>query len=233
MFGFTKKIPTPLTEFCTRLDANLIEAANLVMADGSPKVDKRVNILSLLIMAASGNFVSSLRWDKAGFWEGSRRYLRGTNLDVITAEASVWIAFLMGQCWKNEKDRERLERMIGRLTFHMAARMALGFIRSSTGFDFTEVATERRKLYLQSLKYDPLFESFASVVLRSVGRKSLAEPLSPVSPPPQTAPEWTPISMNVGVFFSTMPLGYYDTFKNMLREAPGHFPYGEELWEAD
>jgi hypothetical protein len=39
---------------------------------------------------------------------------------------------------------------------------------------------------------------------------------------------WTPISLNVGVFFSTMAPAYYDTFKNMLREASDHFPEDEE-----
>jgi hypothetical protein len=97
MFGFTKTIPSPMTDFCKLVDADFVAAANRVMADGSPKVDKRAIILSLMIMAAYGHFATkALRWDKAAHWEGSRRYLRGTNLDVITAEASVWVWCLMG-----------------------------------------------------------------------------------------------------------------------------------------
>jgi len=224
MFGFGKAIACPLTRYCTGLDENLLSAANSVMSDRSSEVDKRASILALLIMAASGHLVSrSLRWDDGDLWEGSRRYLRETNLDVITAEASVWIAFLMAQFRKNEKDKRIFER-IGHLTTSTAALITLKMIASRTGFDFTYRAQESRKLYLQALKDHTLFEAFATVVLRSIGCKSLAEPLKPNGPQNILAPERTPISMQVGVFFSTMPQGYYDTFKSMLREASDHFP---------
>jgi hypothetical protein len=140
---------------------------------------------------------------------------------------------------ERKKDREMFER-IGYVTFTTAGRLTEAMIKSQTGFDFKERAVESRTLYFESLK-DPsrgmsasdarsVSEAFATVVFRSVGRKSLAEPLAPVSPPQHLiTPEWTPISLHVGIFFQTIPQGYYDTFKNMLREASDHFPYDEEI----
>jgi len=238
MFGFTKTISSPLTKLCTRLDDNLVNGvtADRLLRDvqirgGSEH--KRAAILSLLIMAASGHFVSkSLPWDKGGWWEGSRRYLRGTNLDVITAEASVWIAFLMFQ-FRRHENREMRER-IGYVSFPRAAQMTLMTIKSETGIDFTAREIESRKLYFEALKDDALSEAFASVVFRSLGCKSLAEPLKPSGPQYMLAPEWTPISLHVGIFFKTIPQGYYDTFKNiMLHEASDHFPPDEGWDEAD
>ena len=96
IFGRTKQYP--LTELCTKLStpANLLNSANTMCADVSSGTDKRAIVLALVIMAAAGNFVRDLRWDqKKGLWEGSRRYLRNTNLDVTTAEAIVWTYVLM------------------------------------------------------------------------------------------------------------------------------------------
>ena len=50
-------------------------------------IDKRAVVLSLVIMAGAGHLVGRLQWDRSGMWEGSQRYLRDTNLDVITVEA--------------------------------------------------------------------------------------------------------------------------------------------------
>jgi hypothetical protein len=153
---------------------------------------------------------------------------------VITAETIVWLEFLMGEFWKAErkKDREMYER-IGYVTTAMAGRMALTMIKSETGFDFVARAIESRKLYIQSVKDGTLSEAFASVVLRSVGCKSLADPVAPVRPPHRTPPEWTPISLLVGIFFSTIPSGYYDTFKSILREHSELFPHDEDILSDD
>jgi hypothetical protein len=222
MFWFTKTIPSPLTKFCTRLDDNLGVGCRKMAATASGADNERTSRLlnagplSVLIMAASGHFGSKTLHSK--ILQGSRRYLRETNLDVITAEASVWITFLMRQFWEHEKDREMLER-VAYETFSTAEDMTLRMIKSETGIDFTARAIERRKLYHQALKDDALFEAFASVVFRSIGCKSLAEPLKPNGPKYMLAPEWTPICLYVAIFFKTMPQGYYDTFKNIVLEA--------------
>jgi hypothetical protein len=70
----------------------------LKVLDTDGVLGKQAAILSSLAMAASGHFVTkTLPWDKGGWWEGSRRCLRGTNLDVITAEAIVWTTFVMAR----------------------------------------------------------------------------------------------------------------------------------------
>jgi hypothetical protein len=179
-------------------------------------------------MAAAGHFVRDLRWEK-GMWEGSRRYLRDTNLDVITAEAIIWMHFLMGRFWEadQEKDHEMFER-VGYGTTFTALQLALDMIKEQTGFDFKARGVESRKLYLKVTKdrSGTFFEAFASVVLRSVGCQSLAEPQRTIGPLPP--PEWMPLSLNVSIFFSTMPQAFYETFKNFLREWSDRFPHDED-----
>jgi hypothetical protein len=87
----------------------------------------------------------------------------------------------------------------------------------------------RRKLYLDALK-DPsvsLEEPFATTVFRSVGCRSLADPLNRILAPPLDL-EWTYLNINVSTFFSTMPLGFYETFKRFLRAWPDRFPSDDE-----
>jgi hypothetical protein len=68
---------------------DITQVIELAANSKSTSVDKRSIIMSMLIMALAGDFVGkTLSWDKQnGSWEGSREYLRNTNLDVITAEA--------------------------------------------------------------------------------------------------------------------------------------------------
>jgi hypothetical protein len=101
-------------------------------------------------------------------------------------------------------------------------------IKAKTGFDFDKEAIERRKLYSEGLKDHKIVEAFATVLLRSVGRMSLAEPQRTVDEllPPL---EWMPLVLNVNNFFATMPLGYYKTFKGLLKERPDLFPPDEDL----
>jgi hypothetical protein len=226
--GKTK--PPPFTSYCTELSApeNLLELADDMTNGPSSSIDKRAVVLSLVIMAGAGHFVEKLQWDRSGMWEGSRRYLRDTNLDVITAEAIVWIHFLMGQFWfaDRKKDHEMSER-VGHGTLFTASQLTLGIIEKLTGCDFKARWIESRKLYLQALKDGGVsYEPFATTVLRSVGCRSLAEPLKTVEPLPP--PEWTPLTLNVGIFFSTMPSAFYETFKNFLRGWSDRFPHDED-----
>jgi hypothetical protein len=223
-FGmFAKAKQPPLAEFCTELSVpeNLIRVAK-----ASARTDKRAVALSLTIMAAAGFFLERFHWDR-GAWKSSRRYLRDTNLDVITAEAIVWVHSLLGKLWLNDvlKDHEMIER-IGPLTFFAASKIVLHTVEAKTGFDFEKEAIERRRFYLEELKDHKIVEAFATVLLRSVGRMSLAEPLRTADEllPPL---ERMPIVLNVNTFFATMPLRYYKAFKGLLKERPDLLPPDE------
>ena len=153
IFGmFAKAKQPPLTAFCTKLSVrkNLIRVAGIEATKASSRTDKRAIVLSLTIMAAAGFFVERFRSDR-GVWKSSRRYLRDTNLDVITAEAIVWVHSLLGKLWLNDalKDHETIER-IGALTFLVASKMALHMVKARTGFGFEKEATERRSSILKS-----------------------------------------------------------------------------------
>ena len=222
----------PLTESCVKLadPANLLQVADNMTKKRSAGTDNRATVLSLIIMAAAGHFVSeTLHWEKGAMWRSSRQFLRNTNLDVITAETIVWVAFLIGQLWKADakRDREMFE-WIGYVTTATAGQLALGIVQDMTGVDFEGRAKESRTFYLDALKDPTLtFEPFATVVLRSVGCQSLSDPLNPIGPLPPA--EWTPLTLHVGTFYSTMPLGSYEIFKNFLREWSDRFPHDEDI----
>ena len=226
---FRKTKPPPLTAYCMRLSApeNLLKVANGVITDTSSSTDKRAIVLFLIIVSAAGNFVEGIQGDEP-FYKEMRQYLRDTDPDVITAEAIVWITFLMGELWEadQKKDREMFER-VGYATVPTALRLTREMIESTTGFDFTARSIESRKLYRESVKDGKLVEAFASVLFRSVGCRSLAEPLKTTAWPPLEL-VWVWINIAVNTFFSSMPLRYYDTFKNMLRDRPDLFPHDEE-----
>ena len=229
IFGRAKR--PPLTKFCTWLSApaTLLSTANAMYVGSSSGIDKRAIILSLVIVAAAGQFVGGLRWDQnKRMWEGSRRYLQNTNLDVITAEAIVWMYFLMRRLFETERDKEAELIRAGRLrspavlnipqhTFPTASQIVLNEIEKWSGVDFKETGIGRGKRYEDALKEgEDISLVFASVVLHSVGRQSLADPMKDLGPAPLAA-EWSPLSLNVTLFFSTMPLAFYETFKNFLK----------------
>jgi hypothetical protein len=228
------KLPT-LTADCIKLSAldTLGGMIEVNTRDGSSRVDNRAKVLALVIMAAAGQFVRPLQNHRDDINRDVWRYLRDTNLDVITAEALVWITFLMGRMWnaEKEKDYEIYER-IGLGTFRAARLFALGWVEEKTGFDFTTGWTDSMKFYLKQLEErGDLHESFASIVARSAGRRSLASPLKAISII-ESPPEWIAIVANVTIFFSTIPHGFYETFKNILRDKPDRFPQSQDEIEA-
>lgn len=103
IFGRTKH--HPLTDYCTKLSAptNLLKTASVRIADVLPGISKQHIVLSLILAAAAGDFVKNLRW------EGSRRYLKSTNLDVITAEAIIWMYFLMVRFYLADQKRALID----------------------------------------------------------------------------------------------------------------------------
>ena len=232
IFGiFHKAKPPPLTAFCTNLSDRtvLLKLADSMTAGGSSVIDNRAIVLSLVVMAAAGSFVKNLRSGRTEITKALRRYLRDTNLDVITAEAIIWIHFLMGNLWTRDQgnDHEMYKR-IGRVTFFTAGQVLLFTIKEQTGFDFQAKATESRKFYLDALKdHWVSFEPFATIMSRSVGRRSLAEPLKTVSLLEFPA-ECPPLATNLRNFISTTPPAYYETFKNFLKENSRRFPQDED-----
>jgi hypothetical protein len=119
---------------------------------------------------------------------------------------------------------------IGYGTCTLATRLALDMIEAQTGFDFKANWIERMKLYREELKSPrpgAICDSFASVVLLSAGRRSFAEPLKTIGPL-QEPPEWIPLAGKVMIFFSTMPSGFYESYKNMLRGWPDRFPEDDD-----
>jgi hypothetical protein len=234
IFGRRAKQP-PLTEFCTWLSepANLLKAANEMAAKANATADDprtpaalRADLLYMVIMGAAGKF--DLRGDaqkeKLEGWEGLRHYFRDTNLDVITAEAIVWIHFLMGRLFvaDQKKDREagnddRTMQRVGYGTFPGALQSTFAMIEAKTGVNFKEIGTERRGMYREAEGVSDV-EPFATVMLGSVERRSLADPLKKFDLLEQPLLEWTQLCAYVAMFCSTIPPGYYETFKEGINQ---------------
>jgi hypothetical protein len=220
IFGQEKR--PPLTEYCVTLSApaNLLKSVNAMCADDSHGEDKLAIVLALVIMAAAGNFVRDLQWDQTKMWEGSRRYLRDTNLDVVTAEAIVWMYFLMTKLWKTDGPTTAPKVLIALRIFPGALQIAHAVIKKETGFDYEKRGIERSRRYQEATKDgEDISLVFASIVLHSIGRQSLAEPMKNLGPV-TLEPEWSPLSLKTMLFFSTMPSAFYETFKNFLQEWP-------------
>jgi hypothetical protein len=227
------KPPPPLTKACIKLAdfENLLKFVDIQTSNNATSIDNRAVALFAIIMGAAGHFVNGLWNPQDKVWKEVQRYLRDTNPDVITAETMVWITFLMAQLWRAEqkKDHEMFER-IGYVTFASATRLALEMIEAQTGFDFKADWTERMNFYREKLKEarsGAISEAFASVVLLSAGRRSLANPLKTIEPL-QEPPEWIPLAAKVMIFFSTMPSGFYESYKNMLRGWSDRFPEDDD-----
>jgi len=223
LFGLLNRVKyPPLTTLCRRVSEQSI-TKYILTTDGTSEF-KRAQVLFMLVMLLSAKFINILKWDENGLWMGSRRYLRGTNLDVITAETIVWITFLMSLHWRaDQKLNPEMFSRVGLGTIRIVNALAISTIKSETGFDFSARATESRRAYIRSEEDGiGLVEAFSSIVLRSVGCRSLAD--SPKTVGPMPPPELTPINLSVIAFYTTMPLGAYETFKNMLEVSPFHFP---------
>ena len=202
----------PLADYCMKLDAPayLLKTASVRIANVLPGISTQHIVLSLILAAAAGDFVKNLRW------EGSRRYLQNTNLDVITAEAIIWLYFLMVKFYLADQERA----LIDDFAFRFALSDVLFTIKDKTGLDFEKKGHERWQYYCETVESrEDVSTVFASIVLHSVGRQSLAEPLKNLGPVPLVS-EWVPLSIKVKIFFSTIPSGYYETFKNILKEWP-------------
>lgn len=235
IFGKAKRLP-PLTEACIKLAdfENLASFVDTQTIENSTSIDNRAIGLFAVIMGAAGHFVDDLRNPQDKVWKEVWHHLRDTNLDVITAETLVWITFLMRRLRLAEKnkDDEMFER-IGSVTVPIATKLLLDMIQEQTGFDFKANWGERTKLYaeaLSSTRRDEIWEAFASVVLLSSGRRSLAEQLKAISFL-QEPPEWIPLAFKVKAFYSTMPKGFFESYKRMLLLWPNRFAKDDDLYD--
>jgi hypothetical protein len=67
---------------------------------------RRAVVLHQAVAAAAGHFVGDLQSAKGPIYKEVRRFLRRTNLDVVTAEAINWISFLMFLHWQADRRRD-------------------------------------------------------------------------------------------------------------------------------
>jgi hypothetical protein len=115
-------------------------------------------------------------------------------------------------------DQERA--LIDDFAFRFASSDVLFVIKDKTGLDFEKTGFVRWQRYCKTVDSgEDVSLVFASIVLHSVGRQSLAEPLKNLGPVPLEL-KWVPLSIRVKIFFSTMPSAYYETFKNISKEWP-------------
>lgn len=217
-----------LTDYCIKISQpqTLMKVAEDTTRKPS-ETDARYWVMALIIMSAAGHFVKGLmdaQADEVVFT--LEHFRRDVNWDVITAEAIVWIGFLIFKLWEADtKSDQKMFELIGSSTLYMASRYSLELIREITGCDYTAQCDERRRFYVHAFKErGDLPESFASIILLSATRRSLEDLPRTVNPTDYIAPEWLALVLNVTIFYSTMPHAYYQTFKNMLREWPDRFP---------
>ena len=225
IFNKAKPLP-PLTEACIKLAdfENLLEFADLQTSNNSTRIDNRAIALFVIIMGAAGHFVNGLMNPEDKVWKEVWHYLRDTNLDVITAETIVWITFLMSRLKRAEEknDHEMFER-IGTFTVSMAEKLAQEMIEKTTGFDFSAKWHERLKFYneqLETRREDAIPNAFASIVLQSAGRRSLAEPLKAIGPLQASFTVWVPLTAKVLIFISTMPSGFFNRTRTCYGVGP-------------
>jgi hypothetical protein len=214
----------PLTDACIRISQ---EDITKLAINGNPENEfKRGQILAMLIMMAAGHFTQkSLKWDKARNLKSSSEYLHRTNMDLITAEAIIWITFVIGQLWKSDQkeDREMFLR-IGFTTVTIANDLCLSIIQNQTGYDFKEDAIRSRKRYMQP-RNDSISEEFVFTIINSINRTSFRQ--SAIIAIENDIFLNIIIKISVDTFFITMPTAYYESFKRMLRHWPDKFPLDE------
>jgi hypothetical protein len=223
-FLTSKKIATPLTDLCSRVNLQVI--LDTVETDDPADPMKRAKVLSFLMMMGAAEIVRSLKWEKSKTWKGSSHFFRETNMDVITAEALIWISYLTAQLWKAERDHEMLSR-VGSLTFTHANELTLSIIEEATGVDFKDRAVESRKLYIATqVEGRDEVGAFAGRVIASVGCKSLADPLRLPSLPRL---EDTVLCLGIYVFYASRRMTFYNMFTMLLRERSEPFPHDEDV----
>jgi hypothetical protein len=115
-----------------------------------------------------------------------------------------------------KKDLEILIQ-IGLNAMPMAYELCITTIERKSGFRYGAIDNDRQNYYREALNEGALVEAFASVLFRSRGRRSLAEPFKPAFPPLESI--LVNINMTVGIFYSSMPTAYYETFKKISRPA--------------
>jgi hypothetical protein len=218
MFGFRKKSP-PLTAFCQKLTEQSMEHA--IHAAPIADIDNRGKMLAMLIMYGAGSFAKSLHWEES-IWSNSKRFLAGTNMDLITAEAIIWTAYIVGGIWSKDKDRKMMQR-VGFATTGVSTQILQTAIKLKTGCDFSQDAISRRRFYREQAEQgSDLVSAFVSVILSRVGCKTFDE--SGSFSELTLRLEVTPITSIAASYFIHMPDSLYEMLKNMISDDPYAFP---------
>ncbi len=223
---FRKTKPAPLTTLCIGVSTptSLLKAANDMLVGGPKGVDPLVRLMYLIILSSAGNFTHGVVENEDTLYKDIRVYFRDTetNFEVLTAETIVWTAFLLFQHLMADQRRDfEILRQTGGSTMPLAYELCRETIEKETGVQYNAGATERVGIYSEAFNDCTLVEAFASVLFRSRGRRSLAEPLKPAFPPLESI--WVNINITVSIFYSSMPTAYYETFKRMLLGRPDLF----------
>lgn len=223
---YSKALPSSLATLCRNVSQETIQ--NRIERVKPSEKFARAEILVMFVLHGASHFLfKTFSWDRAGIWQSSRKILKNTSADVIAVETIIWFQFLMGRLWQNEKDREAKKR-VGLGTLKQTFELCLSIIESECKYDFREQAVERRRLYMEAMKTERgLIESFSSVLLASLARRHVSDPLSKLSGMP--SPELAPINMKVSVFFTTMPSGIYESYNLALKYFDSSFPHDEEF----
>jgi hypothetical protein len=218
----------PLTDFCihlsnTALAGHLLPYLRRVVVKAHP-TEKRAVVLSILTLALAGHFVKDLRFNKEAMYRDVRGFFQDTNFDTITAEAIVWALWLFRMNWTGDPDRFANASLdqIDDHTFVVAARYINLLINREAGIDFEERAIESDKFYSQLIKAEPsrplcLAEGFTSKLMQIAGNRTLGESYELANSPVTLSEASAPLNIVVMLFFTTMPSGSYETFKNIMK----------------
>jgi len=90
-FFKSKKSATPLFDLCSQV--SLLTVLQTVENFDPTSEWKRAVVLSHLMMMGAAEHIRDLKWDQGAAWDNSQKFFHDTNMDVITAEALVWIGW--------------------------------------------------------------------------------------------------------------------------------------------
>lgn len=220
---FTTKRSNPLFDLCSRLNIQVVLKSVDRLASESET--KKATILSYLIMMAAAELVRDLILGEGEARENSPELFRNTNLDVITAEALVWVETVLFRMWGEHARRDdEVLYLVGHGTFPRSLDLIDVVIKAQTGVDFKHRSLEGRSRYIAAYREGMLtcVGTFAHRVMESVGSTSLAD-----KPQRQEAPflglEVTMLGLPASAFYASMLPIYYKMFTDILRERPDEF----------
>jgi len=221
-FGLFKKKKTSFADFCIKLADPLFmgKAADMAWQDAETLKDKRIDALAMIIMGTAGGFVKAFSNRVGGFWQGSDKVLKATNLDVIAVEAIIWTGVIFTRLWFVDKeDDPRAFKLVAPLTIYKATQRSFQMVEDIYGTKLDDVFNARDNLYMAARKQGTRdHEVFSQVVSELLGCKSFddARAVSASSHRPSLEFNSTFIAMYAAIHAATMPEAGYTGFKNVL-----------------